>query len=421
MTGHQTVTAALAGLTMFATSAVQAQVAPVTLPGGFVDPGAGIGPGDAFQQSLDVLCNTNLITAGLIDPLNPDDLNRLLDIGSLCVELQGPGGFLSGDPGAASVSGIGTSGGQIRSGTGNPLDRPLDDLDGETKQTVAASADTAFGSIGVFATFQLYDNERDDTFLEEGYDGDGYGVVAGIDYLFNFPLIIGAGAAFNDIETDYSTGGTLDSDGWTGLAYFSYQPYENFTVGGNVGYGTTDNKSTRLINLGTAGQTSASFDGEQFFVGLNTGYTMAWDAWSAGAFATIDYVRNESDAYTETGNTGVESIYPEIKRYSLSSSVGAWAAYTFTLDWGSISPRAQATWQHEFRDDALFIETRLALLPELTTTLRTDNPDRDFGNINAGLIFAFNNGIQAFAQYEDQIGHDFLDRQIISGGVIVSF
>ena len=44
-------------------------------------------------------------------------------------------------------------------------------------------------------------------------------------------------------------------------------------------------------------------DGEQFFAGLNTGYTMGWDAWSAGAFATIDYVRNESDPYTETGNT----------------------------------------------------------------------------------------------------------------------
>ena len=81
----------------------------------------------------------------------------------------------------------------------------------------------------------------------------------------------------------------------------------------------------------------------------------------------------------------------------------------------------QASWQHEFRDDPFFVETRLALLPALTTTLLIDAPDRDFGYVNAGLIFAFNNGIQAFAQYEDQIGHDFLDRQIVTGGVIISF
>ena len=52
-----------------------------------------------------------------------------------------------------------------------------------------------------------------------------------------------------------------------------------------------------------------------------------------------------------------------------------------------------------------------------TFSFQTESPDRDVFHIGGGIVAALPNGIQAFANIEAMLGHDYLDNYVGTIGV----
>src|SRR5262249_61479544 len=117
----------------------------------------------------------------------------------------------------------------------------------------------------------------------------------------------------SDTDTDYmNNAGTLGATNTTAMLYTTYLPRPRAYLGAYLGGGRGSQDATRTINVapivGTASSTTKT---QQAMAGLSGGYSWYSGGFTAAATAATDYVRNPTDATSETGNTGLEFHYPE--------------------------------------------------------------------------------------------------------------
>jgi len=364
-----------------------------------------------FFDTLFAACNAVVSPA---DPLFPV-CNQVL-AGGLAGGVYTPGGTVANVGNAGSYGGAGQAGLQRQ--------RELDDEEAKKRRKRGGgSGDFTAGPFGGFVSAQTSRTTRALTDLENGYDAKLGGLLIGLDRRFGNALIAGASLGYTDSDSDYlGDGGTLSARNTTLMLYATYLPTPRAYLGAYLGGGRGTLDATRRFDVPPiSGVATSSTNSSQTMAGLSGGYNWYSGGLSVSVTGGADYVRNRTDATTETGTTGLEFIYPEQTTTSLTGTLGTRASYRYAFTWGAIVPSVRAAYFHEFRDDARTVSPRLVVSPSTVFAFQTDSPDRNYYVGGAGATIEMGRGTQIFVDYEKRGGHRFIDTWSASIGLIAEF
>ena len=163
-------------------------------------------------------------------------------------------------------------------------------------------------------------------------------------------------------------------------------------------------------------------DGDEIEVSAGGGYEFIDGDWSYGPVVRVYYLNTDIDSFTETGAAGLNLTYQGQDIRSLTGVVGAQASYAMSMDFGILSPQVRAEYEHEFDDDSRLINVQYAADPAANTfAVTTDDPDRNYFRLGAGVSAIFPQGASAFADFETVLGRDDIDDYLITAGVRLEF
>lgn len=274
-----------------------------------------------------------------------------------------------------------------------------------------------FGKLGIYVQGDLDFGDRDETAKESGYDFDAWNVSFGGDYRFTDSVYAGASLGFGEIDVDYArNGGESDISNWTLSTYAGWQITEHWFLDGMFNYGQSDFDTVRRINYtDVGGQFESSqkgkTDGEQIFVGLNTGYMFNREGWRFGPIASLTYLDGSIDGYTERAqgdSSDAWSFLVDDQDYkSLRISAGGQLDYAISTSFGVLIPGVRATWVYENEDGAEQIGLRLANNPFSESSLdsdqiiiETDGVDSNFLDASFNLSGQFVMGVSGYMSYQ---------------------
>jgi outer membrane autotransporter protein len=298
----------------------------------------------------------------------------------------------------------------------------------------AASSDLDFGPWGVFVSGSLASGEWDETRNQAGFDLDTAGLTVGADYRINDRFVLGAALGYNNSEADISRdGGSVDSDGYSISAYGTYYQSDEFYLDGSLTYGKMNFDQERNIRY-TIGSTavnqvaSSDYDGDDFGAHLGGGYQLSKGPWTYGPVARLDYDRVETDGYQESMSNpsapgGALPVDIESQTWkSLIAGLGGEVSYAMSQSWGVLIPQARLEYIHQIEDDAREITGDFVSDTQGNTfVIRTDDPDRNYFNLQLAVSAQFAQGRAAYLNFEQVLGNDQFDWYEVTAGVRFEF
>jgi len=359
-----------------------------------------------------------------------DVINRLLS--NNCAQL-GPGpygpdlsricAFPASGAGSSAGGSVGSEGGATTEEQ-RQLYRRL-----RQRQQDAASADPANPlGVGVFVSTEYEKFNQDKTRFETGFDRDTVGMSFGADYLFRNGLILGAAFTYAHDFGDYDgVGGGFDHNSYGILAYGSFQPIANMFIDGVAGYTRKDynfdrRASITLNTVSVAGSTHGDTNGNEWRVGLNSGYDFVFGAFTVGPRLGVLYREITMGNFTESGHTGLELSYDDQFIRSLTLRPGIYGSYAFSTSWGVVIPQMTLEYVHEFFDDQRNVQFSFAQDPQNRRFLfQTTPPDRDYMNLGLGVSMVLPQGIQPFLNFRDMLAYEDRSTYTVTLGVRIPF
>jgi outer membrane autotransporter protein len=358
-----------------------------------------------------------------------DVLDRILSNG--CAGLRGNSGAFYGPELTLICQGGG--GASTASGTAGSETRGASDEQRQVYRRLrerqgAASADTGGGhGFGLFASVDYQNFNKDTTRFEGGFDRDTVGGTIGGDYLFGNGLVVGTAFSYGHEFGVYDAGGGFDHNAYSILTYASVAPIPNLFVDAVAGYTRKDygferRASFSRAGLSVSGPTSGDTDGNEFRVGVNSGYDFVFGKFTIGPRVGVLYRENRIDSYRESGNTGLELAYDNQNVQSLTTTVGFFGSMAISTGVGVVVPQVSGEYVHEFLDDQRSVGFRLVQdLAQTRFLYQTDPPDRDYFNIGVGVTMVLASGIQPFLSFRELVGYDDRSSHSVSVGVRIPF
>lgn len=325
-------------------------------------------------------------------------------------------------PGGAGSSGSGTAGAETRGGDERQILRRL------RQRQAAASADTG-GARGfsLFASADYQNFDKDTTRFETGFDRDTVGGTVGADYLFSNGLVLGTAVSYAHEDGSYEGGGGFDHDAYGILVYGSVVPITNMFVDVVAGYTRKDYSFDRRASFSVpgfsvTGSTRGATDGNEFRIGVNTGYDFLLDRFTFGPRVGVNYRETTIAGYRESGRTGLELSYDNQNIQSLTTTVGLFGSAALSTGFGVIVPQATVEYVHEFLDDQRSVGFRLVQdLNQNRLLFQTDPPDRDYFNLGVGVSMVLANGLQPFLNFRELVGYNNRHSHTVTLGLRVTF
>lgn len=211
------------------------------------------------------------------------------------------------------------------------------------------------------------------------------------------------GGSFSALEGDLELDGNLgEADySWMGLAaYASYFGEDCFTLlqrevdlyaGLLVGYAWGDYDLERSAqDCSVHGATEA----EAALVECSLGVSVANGRWRHGPLASFTYMDGELKGFSETGSG--TNVYDDMPFDSAVSRLGYQAAYFWETGAGWLIPQLQASWAHEFANDAY----------ELAGVFLAGAPDDDLAELSLGLHWQISQRLFVSAKCEMRLGSE---------------
>ncbi len=282
---------------------------------------------------------------------------------------------------------------------------------------------SASNRFGVFVNGTGSVGEKDRTERAEGFDFFTAGAIAGADYRVSENFI--AGAAFRYLHTSSDLVrllGDTQVDGYGGSLYATYYAGPFFV---DLHGGFTWNVYTSRRNMvyaSTSRVAKADTDGQQYDVDLGAGYEFALNGFRLTPYGRLEYVNAAIESATEKDAGGLNLVVGGQRVQSLQTAVGLQLAYSWSVPFGVLVPQLRAEWRHEFKDGSRSLTARYLNDPTVTPILiTTDNPDRNFAALGAGMSGVFARGLTAFLYYETVLAlRDVTNHQFV-GGVRLEF
>jgi uncharacterized protein with beta-barrel porin domain len=278
----------------------------------------------------------------------------------------------------------------------------------------AASADQPelVKDLGGFVNLVGGLGDKDATDLEDGFDYNAAGITAGVDYRVSDRLVLGVAFGYNSVQTDFDergtvTGGGIDNDNYAASLYGSYSA-QDYYIDGIVTYGWSDYDMRRRVYYDVQNKVAtADTESDQYSLAVGAGYEAHKGALSFGPQVRVSYLNLDIDGYEESGAEELNLAVDDQEVESLTTAVGGQVAYTISHKLAVIRPFATAEWHHEFDDDSQVISTHYVNDPrQHILELQTDDPDRNYFLVGAGISGVLPGGAQASLSYDTVLGLD---------------
>ncbi|WP_341326989.1 autotransporter outer membrane beta-barrel domain-containing protein [Methylotuvimicrobium sp. KM2] len=281
----------------------------------------------------------------------------------------------------------------------------------------AAAGDTGYERLGIFVNGNIGFGDRRATVNELGYNLDEHGATFGADYRITDNFLLGAAFGYNNSTSRYFNSlGRNENDSYTGAIYGSFFTESGFFIDGIFSGSHLEYDSIRNIAVANT-NAQGNTQGDEFNLSMNTGYNMAFGGLTLTPQVRVDYTTTQVDALTETGGAGLALHIGSQEFESLQTAAGLQLSYALSLPWAIIVPSAKAEYIHEFENDSRRINARFVADPTAQFSIITDNPDRDYIVMNAGISAQFAYGLSAFANYDTVQAHSFVNNHNFSGGL----
>lgn len=311
---------------------------------------------------------------------------------------------------------------------GSPVTQLLARLDDPAEPIVSDVAPPEIALLGapepatwsVYGAARMVFGEQDFAISDEPF----YVVTGtvGIDAQVGEGLIVGAAMGYAGAEADLPLGGVIETDALTAALYGTWLPTENVYVDLVAAYNYLDfDQERRLVAGGPIASARSEPHGHQFAGSVRVGFDAQAGACWLGPFARVDYIHTAIDGYTERG-AGPFDLSVERQRVdSLRTRIGGQASHRIGVDGAAVVPQVRAAWVHEHLDDARTINTQFVSIPGVNFGVPTDNGDRDYVELGAGVAVEFDDGAMLYAEYEIELGNQDRDSHLVSVGVRFTF
>lgn len=260
--------------------------------------------------------------------------------------------------------------------------------------------------LGVYVNGEFSKGQRINTGRELGYDADNAGLTIGADYRLTDQFLMGAAFGYADDKSQFKLNrGQLLNRGYSGSIYGSYSVTDNFFVDGIFTYTHNDYDSERRLKFPSAGKyvlgsSYSDHQGDQQRLSAGAGYQWPMGPWTLGLNARSEYGRVNIDPYAESGETPYNLRFDKQFQQSVLSSLGWQVNYVYSTPWAVLQPQLNLDWWHEFMNNSRTILAYKANGPAYPGKIRTNDPDRDYLTLRAGVSAVFAHGLSSFMQYE---------------------
>jgi outer membrane autotransporter protein len=248
---------------------------------------------------------------------------------------------------------------------------------------------------------QANQNDRADA---SGYRADYNGMLIGADTALNDQWRAGglfsyANTSIRDSGDSTGSSGHVSSYGLTGYAGYAGEKWYL-----DLSASAVQQKYSTFRNVdftGFSGGASGSFDGMQYSASAQAGYPIKLDAMTTlTPIAGVTYSRLHQDGYTESGSVAALQI-DSASTSSIKSDLGAKLERTFKTSYGDMTPLAQLSWRHEYRDTRLQSVGSFAADTTGTTSFTTQGvaPEKDTGVLVLGVTLARSQNLTLAGHY----------------------
>jgi outer membrane autotransporter protein len=287
----------------------------------------------------------------------------------------------------------------------------------------AALADGLGRRVGVFINGKGDFGRQDAVGEEPRFDFHTAGFTVGGDYRVTDQFIVGGAVGYLSAGSDVDSGaGSISAQGVSLSAFGSYYLGKAFYVDGIATYGWNSYDTERRSGPGASGSTARGHpDGTQLMLSLNAGTDFAFGALTAGPYGRLDYARVDIDKFREHGDPALAMQVPSQDAESLTTALGVQASYAVSTRWAVLLPTVRGEWQHEFENATRSVSGILVADPGTTVSIRTQDPDRDYFRLGAGMSATFRGGIAAFLFYDTVVGRANFTNHGFTGGIRFEF
>jgi outer membrane autotransporter protein len=287
----------------------------------------------------------------------------------------------------------------------------------------AALADGLGRRVGIFINGKGDFGRQDAVGDEPRLDFHTAGFTVGGDYRVTDQFIVGGAVGYLSAGSDVDSGaGSISAQGVSLSAFGTYYLGKAFYVDGIATYGWNFYDTERRSGPGTSGSTARGHpDGTQLALSLNAGTDFAFGALTAGPYGRLDYARVDIDKFREHGDPALAMQVSSQDAESLTTALGVQASYAVSTPWAVLLPTVRGEWQHEFENATRSISGILVSDPATTVSIRTQDPDRDYFRLGAGVSATFHGGIAAFLFYDTVVGRANFTNHGFTGGIRFEF
>jgi outer membrane lipase/esterase len=297
-----------------------------------------------------------------------------------------------------------------------------------------ASADALGGRLGAFVNGVGSFGSKDATDRETGFNFHTMGVTVGVDYRLAENLV--AGAAFSYLRSESVMNvalGDVDSNSYGMSLYGTYYvgpvyvdvlsgfTWHDYSIARRIVYAPGPDGSGSAAD---AVDRTAEGDtiGRQFTLNVGAGYNFRQGGFTLTPYARMEFLNLHINGYTESGANGLDLHIKKQTEESLLTVLGGRLAYALSAPFGVLVPAVHGEWRHEFLNDQRSIRAQFANDPFNTVfRIPTDDPDRDYFAVGAGVSAAFAKGAAAFLEFETVLGLRSVTNHNFTAGVRFEF
>lgn len=282
-------------------------------------------------------------------------------------------------------------------------------------------------SLLVNARREWEERDRDlEADAERGYDADRLAFEIGIDRRFSDRFVAGLLYTYEDGELDFdgeapgvnftpvATAGSIERDAHALTVFGVWQLSDQGYLEASAGYTRSDyslerravfQETTRTVAQ-TNVHTTASTDGEQFWVGLTAGYDWNLGATNLGVYGGAIYADSKVDGYTERDpdGTGLALVVDDVDRDVLTAHLGVRAQYAISTASAVWLPHVRVEYEYMLDDDEARASVQFAQDASGNQFALAGREQDDFFSIGLGIAGMFPDGWMTFLDVEGLAG-----------------
>lgn len=241
----------------------------------------------------------------------------------------------------------------------------------------------------------------------------------GLNYRLSSQVSGGVGISLNQQKGDFGHQiGSYDLRSINGFLFGIYKENKNY-LSSYANVGRLDYKDiSRQIQIGPMQRVqTAETKGSQYGVGLEFGHV--FDVYSnikITPFTSLDWQKVRINGFEEKEADSTAMWFEDQNRESLTSSLGVRFQSDWKLNNYILSPALEASWSHEFKDDALAVKAGLKTMNG-SFEMSGYKPEKDWFNVNVGLNAQLRNNFSSWFMVNARLANHSQENMGLSIGL----